>query len=448
MGIFRSRKQSQIQSEIGYSHSGKPFALELSTDPQKKESVAPIRHGTASVTFDSHPSAAEFRQRIDHLFRELERQKGRFDTALVYNRVNQYYLTGTMQEGLLVIRKNGDVTYFVRKSFERAQRESWLPADRLVPIHTYADLLDFLPENLGHTLVEMESLPLAVLERLRKYFRFESIHALDRSLARIRAIKSPYELALIRESGRQHSHLMEEVIPGLMHEGISEAELLADIYAAMVKQGHHGLSRFAMPQIEMVVGQIGFGISSLHPTNFDGPGGMAGLSAAVPALGSRDRRLRPGDLVFVDIGYGVNGYHSDKTRIYSFGAPPPEAAVTVHAACLEVLSQTAALMLPGAIPEQIYQTVLANLPAGLTPHFMGYGVERVRFLGHGIGLVIDEQPVIAKGFKDPLKTGMVIALEPKCGIDGLGMVGAEETYEITDQGAVCLSGGAREILVV
>jgi len=400
------------------------------------------------VNFESNPPVTEFQSRIARLFQELQRQGDRFDTALVYNRVNQYYLTGTMQDGLLVLRKNGDVIYFVRKSFERARLESPLPPDQLVQIRSYRDLLSFLPENLGHTLLEMETVPLAVLERLRKYFTFESIHALDGILARLRAVKSSYELAIIRESGRQHSHLMEHIIPGLLKEGMSEADLQADIYAAMVRLGYQGLSRFAMPQTEMIVGQLGFGDSSLHPTNFDGPGGMRGASAYMPAIGSRSRRLQPGDLVFVDIGYGVNGYHSDKTRIYSFGAPPSAEAIQVHAACVAVLDKTSSLMVPGTTPEQIYQTVMADLPADLTPHFMGYGEERVKFLGHGIGLHIDEQPVIARGFKDPLQPGMVIALEPKCGIAGIGMVGAEETYEITPQGAVCLTGGAREIMTV
>ncbi|NCC77038.1 MAG: aminopeptidase P family protein [Clostridia bacterium] len=400
------------------------------------------------VNTETNPTPAEFQQRIARLFHELQRQGDRFDSAIIYNRVNQYYLTGTMQDGLLVVRKTGDVLYFVRKSFERARLESHLRPDQLVQIHSYRDLLSFLPANLGHTFLEMEAMPLAVLERLRKYVTFASIHALDGILARIRSVKSPFELALVRESARQHSHLMEHIIPGLLREGMSEAELLADTYAAMVKLGHHGLSRFAMPQIEMVVGQIGFGESSLYPTSFDGPGGMTGLSAAVPGIGSRDRRLQRGDLVFVDIGYGFNGYHSDKTRIYSFGAPPLPQAALVHAACIEVINQTSALMVPGATPEYIYQTVMADLPAGLTPHFMGYGEERVKFLGHGIGLVIDEQPVIARGFKEPLQAGMVIALEPKCGIDGIGMVGVEETYEITPQGAVCLTGGAREIMTV
>lgn len=187
--------------------------------------------------------AAEFQQRIDRLFAALAQHGRPYDTAIIYNRINQYYLTGTMQDGLLVLQKSGDVIYFVRKSFERAKLES--PLEKLVQIRSYRDLLDDLPANLGRVLLEQESMPLAVLERLRKYLTFEDIQPLDGILARVRAVKSPFERSIIRESARQHQVLMESIVPGLLKVGISEAELLADLYAAMVKLGHHGLSRFA-----------------------------------------------------------------------------------------------------------------------------------------------------------------------------------------------------------
>jgi len=74
---------------------------------------------TSCVNFETNPPVTEFRNRMARLFQDLQRQGDRFDTALVYNRVNQYYLTGTMQDGLLVVRRNGDILYFVRKSYER-----------------------------------------------------------------------------------------------------------------------------------------------------------------------------------------------------------------------------------------------------------------------------------------------------------------------------------------
>jgi len=139
---------------------------------------------------------------------------------------------------------------------------------------------------------------------------------------------------------------------------------------------------------------------------------------------------------------------SDKTQIYSFGAPPDAEAVKIHQACIDVLNRTAGQLLVGAIPADIYRTVMADLPAALGENFMGFGQERVQFLGHGVGLHIDEPPVIARGFNVPLQANMVLAIEPKCGIAGRGMVGVEETFVVTPSGPVCLTGGAREIITV
>ncbi len=234
----------------------------------------------------------------------------------------------------------------------------------------------------------------------------------------------------------------------MLNTGMSETELLARIYTTMLELGHHGVSRFAMPQMELIAGQLGFAENSLYPTDFDGPGGMRGMSPAVPIIGDRQRLLQKGDLVFVDVAFGVDGYHSDKTQIYSYGAQPAAEAVAVHRACRLVLQQIQQQLKPGAIPARIYKDILAGLPRELEHHFMGFADAPVRFLGHGVGLQVDEAPVLAGGNTEPLATGMVVAVEPKCGVPGLGLVGVEETFLITDQGSRCLTGGDRDIITV
>jgi Xaa-Pro aminopeptidase len=263
----------------------------------------------------------------------------------------------------------------------------------------------------------------------------------------MRAVKDAGEISLIEESGRLHRELLETTVPGLLREGMSEVDLVGDVYSAMLRAGHHGVSRFAMFQMEMVVGQLGFGEDSIYPTNFDGPGGMLGLHPSVPALGSRDRRLRKGDMVFVDVGHGVLGYHSDKTQVYSFGAEPTAIAKETHEACRAVLRKALGLLKPGVPACEVYEEAMSGLPPCLSRNFMGYG-ESVKFLGHGVGLHIDEAPVIMAGNKAPLREGMVVALEPKCGIEGVGMVGVEETYLIEATGPRCLTGGDQDIQVI
>ncbi|UOO38243.1 aminopeptidase P family protein [Oscillospiraceae bacterium CM] len=369
-----------------------------------------------------------------------------WETALLAGRVNQYYFTGTMQDGLLVIKNGGELGYFVRRSYERAREES--PLDSIYPMQSYRDVLDVFSGSCGATFVETEIMTVAMLERVKKYLPIDSIGSVDKTVLGVRAVKSPFELALMEESGQQHFKMATQVIPALLREGMSEVDFVAELTERMLKNGYQGITRFQMFQTEVGIGQVGFGTSSLYPTSFDGPGGSRGISPAVPLIGSRERKLKKGDLVFVDTGYGIDGYHSDKTQVYSFGAKPHDNVVRAHRMCMEIQKRTAALLTPGARPGDIYQAIIGSLDASFLKNFMGLGARQARFLGHGIGLHVDEPPVIARGFDDPLEAHMVIALEPKKGIEGAGMVGVEDTYIVTPDGGRCITGGGADIIEV
>ncbi len=369
-----------------------------------------------------------------------------WETAIFFSKVNQYYFTGTMQDGMLLVPRDREAVYWVYRSFERAVAESRFPV--IKPMRSYREAAA-ASGNLGRTVhLETEVIPVALFRRLQKYFPFEEIKALDREIAMVRAVKSPYELSRLQQAGEVHRRVLEERVPELLKEGMSEAELAAKLYAVMMEEGHQGLVRFRMFDTDMGVGYIGFGESSLYPTNFNGPGGNRGLSPAVPVLGSRERRLKKGDLVFVDVGCGVDGYHTDKTMTYVFGAPLPQEAVDAHKRCLEIQNETAALLRPGAVPAEIYQTVMSRLSPEFLQNFMGYGSHGVKFLGHGTGLQVDELPVVAEGFEDPLAERMVLALEPKKGIKGIGMVGTENTFLVTPAGGRSLTGDHPGLLMV
>ena len=208
----------------------------------------------------------------------------------------------------------------------------------------------------------------------------------------------------------------------------------------MVREGHEGTVRFNMFNVDIAVGQLGFGENSLYPTSFDGPGGCRGIGPAAPVLGSRDRKLQKGDLVFADIGCSVEGYSTDKTMTYMFGQPLPEEAIAAHQRCVEIQHRLSSLLKPGAIPSEIYASTMQSLDPEFLTNFMGFGNRRASFLGHGVGLQIDEPPVIAEGFDEPLVEGMVLALEPKKGVPGVGMVGTENTYLVTPEGGRSITG--------
>ncbi|MCL2351888.1 MAG: M24 family metallopeptidase [Firmicutes bacterium] len=388
--------------------------------------------------------------------RELETRRARFcgamdaafpdwESALVAGKVDQYYFTGTMQDALLVIRRGGGYDYFVRKSFERARLES--PLERVYPMGSYRDAAQ-ITGALGSAYIEGDTMPYAMVERIGKYLQMSKIGNMENVLRAVRAVKSPYELHWTEKSGEAHRRLLDEDIPSMLKEGVSEAELAGEVYARMIRRGYHGVTRFSRFQTEFAAGHISYGENSLYPSNYDGPGGSKGGSPAAPVGGDPARRLKKGDLVFADIGFGMNGYHSDKTQVYMFGAKPSAEAARVHRACLDVQRRAAERLAPGEIPSRIYRDCMDSLPDELREGFMGYGNSLVKFLGHGVGLHIDELPVIAAGFDEPLEENMVIALEPKKGLDGLGMVGVEDTYAVAPGGGRCLTGGGKEIIVV
>jgi Xaa-Pro aminopeptidase len=244
----------------------------------------------------------------------------------------------------------------------------------------------------------------------------------------------------MEKSGEVHRKVLEERVPNILREGMSEAELASELYCVMVKEGHHGINRFKMFDTEIGIGHICFGESSIYPSYFNGPGGNYGMSCAVPFIGSRERRLKKGDLVFIDIGCGVDGYHTDKTMTYMFGGSLPVDAIRQHQKCVDIQNRIADMLKPDEVPSNIYSTIMNSLDKEFLQNFMGFRSRKVKFLGHGIGLVIDEQPVIAEGFNEPLQEGMVFALEPKKGIADIGMVGVENTFLVTAEGGRCITG--------
>jgi Xaa-Pro aminopeptidase len=380
---------------------------------------------------------------------ELDNRMKRFKTvmdnmnpewkmAVIFSKINLYYFTGTMQEGIIIINHDDEPIFWVRRSYERALDESLFRVIKpMNSFHDAAESQNQLPDTI---YLETEVIPLALYHRFHKYFPFKNFKPVDNVIAKVRAVKSEYELSLMREAGKIHQHVLEDLAQEMLQVGMSEASLVAELFQVMVEEGHDGVTRFGMFDTEIVLGQLGFGESSIYPTYFNGPGGNYGLSPAVPLLGSRDRKLRNGDLVFIDVGCGVEGYNTDKTMTYMFGHSLPQYAIDIHYECVAVQNEIAAMLKPGVIPSDIYRIIMENLDKDFLRNFMGFGNRRVNFLGHGIGLLIDELPVIAEGFNEPLKEGMVFAVEPKKGIRDIGMVGIENTFIVTSHGGECITG--------
>jgi Xaa-Pro aminopeptidase len=380
----------------------------------------------------------ELNERMTRFREKMDIQFPDWEFAVIFSKINIFYFTGTMQEGMLTISRDSEAGLWVRRSYERAVDESLFRV--IKPMESFREAASFF-QNIPDTVyLETEFVPMAMYQRFQKYFPFKNFKPLDLQVASVRAVKSKYELDLMKQSGKIHQHVLETRVPEILKEGISEAELATQLYSAMVEEGHHGIARFGMFDTEMLIGHIAFGESSIYPTYFNGPGGNYGLSAAVPSLGNRGRKLKKGDLVFIDIGCGVDGYHTDKTMTYMFGKSLPDYVLKIQEQCIDVEHKLASMLIPGTIPSEIYTKIIDSLEPGFLENFMGYGNRQVKFLGHGIGLTIDEFPVIAKGFDEPIIENMVFALEPKKGIKDIGMVGIENTFIVTPAGGQCITG--------
>ncbi len=384
----------------------------------------------------------ELTARINRLKQNMAAIDYSWQLVVILDKINLFYFTGTIQNGVLFILRDSEPLFFVRKSYKRACAESKLK--NIFQINSYNDILKTVKPRMNAVYIEKNFVPLAVFERFNKPFGFTEVRSADHAINITRAVKSVLELDVIKQAGHNHADVMENVVPDLLVEGISEAELGGQILQQMISHGHHGIIRMNGYNSELFVGHIGFGESPNYSSSYDGPSGLPGNSVAVPLLGSFDVKLKRNQLAYIDIGFGIDGYHTDKTSIYVLGKASA-LAHEYHEHCIEIQNRVAALLKPGNRPSDIYSEIMQSIDREFDKHFMGYGQNKVKFLGHGIGLVVDEYPVIAKGFETPLEENMVIAVEPKRGIKGEGMVGIENTFHVTSQGGVCLTGNKTAI---
>jgi Xaa-Pro aminopeptidase len=353
-----------------------------------------------------------------------------------------------MQKGILFVPAEGEAVFFIRRSFERAEKET--PLKRLVHLARLNGLSDHLKDlqyDVTRLGIDESAVTISMFKRLSQVFFKSSFTNVSFIVAMIRAVKSDYEVGLIREAGNRHEKLYDD-IPGMIQEGMTEWDLASRIQGNMLNLGFTGVCRLADPNTELFAGAVNFGVSGNYPTAFVGPVGMVGQSAAFPFFGGHKQLMR-GEPIFIDTGFSCEGYYTDKTRIFSLGQVQQEAQ-DAHKTCLDIQEAVRSRLKPGTLPSEIYEEVYQKevVSRGFEENFMGFGSNQVRFLGHGIGLVVDEFPAIARKVKVPLKKNMVIAVEPKKGLEGIGLVGIENTFLVTDVGGEKLTPGEDAITIV
>jgi Xaa-Pro aminopeptidase len=363
--------------------------------------------------------------------------------AVLLQAVDVLWLTGTRQNAALWLPIEGDPILFVRKSLERARSES--PLARVVPFPPTRELAALLgpARRLGIT---QDVVPVAVQGLWTKALPGVAWTDVSGLVRDSRSVKSPWEVDRMRETARLLGGVFRE-IPAFLRPGMREVDLSAEIEVRMRRAGNEGSPRVRGFNQEFFMGLAVSGGAATSPSYFDGPVTGRGLSPSSP-LGASVDPVRRDVPVLLDYTAIRGGYITDMTRIAVCGRLPPGLARAFDVA-RAIQDELAASLSPGAIPSKLFARAREQADrAGLGDRFMGPPGAQARFVGHGLGLELDELPVLAPGFDAPLRLGQTLAIEPKFVFPGQGAVGIENTWVVGETGGERITELPDDLLVV
>ncbi|EMS79763.1 M24 family metallopeptidase [Desulfotignum phosphitoxidans] len=355
------------------------------------------------------------------------------DGALVIQKADLFYYTGTTQNGWLYVPEDGDAVFMVFKSVARAKAEARLPVIPVLSPKKIPDILSQqglgLPETLG---LELDVLPAAQYLMFKEIFNTSHIQDVSFEIRSQRAVKSEFEIQCMQRAGLMADRVAEQVTQ-LIRPGMPEIELAGLLEAYARKLGHQGLIRMRLWDNHLFYGHIMCGAAAAVPGAFASPTAGAGLNPSIGQGPGRDV-IRPNEPVLVDYVFSLDGYLADHTRIFSLG-PLPDDLQKAHEAMLTIQESVRTAAVPGAVTGDLYDQMIAMADdLGYGDFFMGAFHPKIRFTAHGLGIELDEFPFIAKGQTQTLVPGMTLALEPKVVVPGKGVVGIENTWVVTDAG--------------
>lgn len=361
------------------------------------------------------------------------------NSAWINDPVDMYWLVGNRQTGGVHITSEGEVTQYVRSSLDRAKFESGgNNSPHLIKQHPrMANLMDEVGESPALQLGRMTANDAAFLQ---SKFGGKSKDCTT-ILWKLREIKSSWEIDRMKESGEIQKRMFEAINSfGMKNcEGISELELAAVADGVSRSAGFGGMVRMRKWPMDCDRVVIASGTSGAIPSYFDSAIGGAGANP-LASLGAGHKKIMKGEPVLVDIVHVHRGYITDMTRMFSVGKPD-EIWIERLEQMEEIATKVRNSLSNGDSCSKAWEignSLSVNM--GFSEHLMGMPPEQSRFLGHSIGLELDETPVVASGFDSPLEIGGTMAIEPKV-IFPEGAVGIEDCWFRDQNGLQCLSSG-------
>ncbi len=367
---------------------------------------------------------------------------GRTGALLIADNAMLYYLTGRVYSGwaFIPVDENVNPVWFVRRPVELTGKDV-VEVRKPEEIPSRLEALGIsLPEAVG---LEMDALPYSTITRLQAVFPGAESYTASPIVAAARSVKTPLEISMMERSGVIHTAVYHK-IPSLFSPGMTDFELDVAIEHLSRLEGCLGQFRIAGKSMEFFMGNVLTGENADAPSPYDFALGGKGMDPSLP-VGASGEEIKPGTTVSVDVNGDYTGYMTDMTRVFSYGDIPSEAK-TAHECSLAIHREFRRMALPGTKASDIYE-MAARLAreAGFERYFMGHR-QKAGFCGHGVGIEINETPVIAPRSRDILQAGNAIAMEPKFVIPHVGAVGIENTYIVTPEGARCITNAPEEII--
>jgi len=376
--------------------------------------------------------STEIKTRI-RLLSEALKESG-IDIALIMQNADLFYFTGTIQRGYLIVPSHDKPILAVTGVIDRVRQESCI--ETIVPISSLNDIPQLCsnmscsqPKAIG---LEFDVLPVSLYKRIKALLHGSRPVDVSEIIRGIRMVKSPYEIQKIKDSAAIYAEAIGK-LPQLLKPGLTEVALQSELIRLARRRSHFGAHRVRGFNQESYYGHVLAGPRGAIPSMLNSPTGGLGSTPGF-GYGAGHWPIEENSPILIDLCFGVDGYLSDQTRTAVIGNLAPNL-LSAYEKLLELKHEIEDLLRPGAICEDVYLAAIEKAEAlDLGDNFMGSGPRKARFIGHGIGLEMDEWPVIGKGFRAALAPGMALALEPKLIFPGIGAIGLEDNYVITEKG--------------
>jgi Xaa-Pro aminopeptidase len=368
-----------------------------------------------------------FKERIK-CFQNIIRER-KIDYSIVFNSRHIYYFTGSAQNSILLIPKEDSPTLYVRRDFERAKEESQvetIPIKSTREIFENVDQYDIKEYFIG---IENNFLRVGLFLYLKKYLASSSFTDVSSSIQQMRMIKDDLELKCARKSAKL-AEKVQDVSREYIKPGITELDLAGEIQRVITRNG----STFSY--FDGYWGRTPFIVSSGENlwARSDFPPVLSGVGPyKAEPHGPSNRVINNGDIVVVDVATVLDGYNADHSRTYYVGNNPPKKYDEVYNSLLQARNEAINTMQAGIAISEFCETIVKNIPKKYHEYIQGYHQYREGF-GHGIGLCLDELPMLLKNNSKKFQENMVIAFEPKIIIPGWGAVNFEDDFIIKEKG--------------